>query len=420
MAVPERRVNQGRDPVYFEAFKIIHEMKKYIVLNLFLLAILSLITACQSNAPAEPMDDHADEDHAHEEGEILLNTYQMQNIGLKVGAIEQRNLNDFVRASGLLELPPDQKAEVSAKMAGNILTIRVHVGDYVRKGAVLAYIECPALIDLQENYLQTQATLAYLETELARQEELIKLETGARKQLEQTRADLAVQQSKRHAMEAQFKLLDMSPPDGEAPLSSQLAVRAPISGMIHMVHKNLGEYVEPQIPIFTVADNRHLHAEIHLFEKDLPSVRVGQTVKFFIQSAPSDLHEARIFSIAGVMDQETRAVNLHAEVNNEEGKLLPGMYIEARMPLGDQTVACLPADAVTTDKGLNYIFVKDHVEGNEIGFRKVQVVAGTTDAGYTAITPLEKLAENAEVVVEGAFFLLAESKKGEEEGGHQH
>lgn len=402
--------------------KIVPKMKKYIVYGLWCFLSLLTASACRNNAPAAPLDEHAEEDHDHaEEGEeIVLNTYQMKNIGLKVGNIEQRNLNSVVRASGLLELPPDQKAEVSAKMAGNILTIRVHVGDYVKKGSILAYVECPGLINLQESYLQTKATMTYLETELARQEALVKLETGAQKQLEKVRSDLAVERSRLHAMEAQFQLLDMSPPNGETPLSSQLAVRSPITGMIHMVHKNLGEYVEPQIPIFTVADNRHLHAEIHLFEKDLRYVSVGQNVQFFIQSAPSDLHEARIFSIAGVMDQETRAVNLHAEVNNEEGKLLPGMYIEARIPLGDQTVDCLPAEAVTTDKGLNYIFVKDHVEGDEIGFKKVQVVTGVTDAGYTAVTPLEKIAADAQIVVEGAFFLLAESKKGEEEAGHHH
>jgi len=397
-------------------------MKKYIIYIFSSIIVLFTLGACQNNAPA--VDDqghtHASADPAHEGEEVVLNSFQMSNIGLKVGPMEQRNLNNFVRTSGILELPPDQKAEVSAKLPGNIQTIRVHVGDYVKKGSILAYIECPGLINLQEEYLQTQASLSYMETEFARQEELVKLETGAQKQLEKVRSDIAVQKSKRHALEAQFKLLNLAPPDGQSPLITQLPVRAPITGMIHMVHKNLGEYVEPQIPIFTVADNRHLHAEIHLFEKDLPYVRVGQTVKFFIQSAPSNMHEANIFSIAGVMDQETRAVNLHAEVDNPDGKLLPGMYIESRIPLGDQTIACLPVDAVTTDKGLNYIFMKEHVEGDEIGFLKVQVLAGVTDGGYTAVTPLEKLPADAEIVTKGAFFLLAESKKGEEEGGHHH
>ena len=398
-------------------------MKKYNILILFTGLLLFSLPACQTNTPevASEEDAHGHEhEEDHSEEEVTLNAFQMKNIGLKMGQMEQRNLNKVVRANGLLELPPDQQAAVAAKRAGNIHSIRVHVGDYVRKGSVMAYIECPDFIDQQEDYLNAKAQLAYLKKELVRQEELIKLESGARKNLEKVESDIEIQSARIKALDAQFKLLGMNPPDGQKPLASLLPVYAPISGMIHMVNKNLGEYVEPNMAIFTVADNRHLHAEIHLFEKDLAYVSNKQKVEFFLQSDPQNMHEAEIFSVGTVMDETTRAINLHAEVDNPKGDLLPGMYIEVRLPMGEGGVNCLPAEAVTADKGLNYIFIKEHVHGDEITFHKVQVITGVVDAGYIEVTPMEPLAEDVQVVIEGAFFLLAETKKGEEGGGHSH
>ena len=62
----------------------------------------------------------------------------------------------------------------------------------------------------------------------------------------------------------------------------------------------------------------------------------------------------------------------------------------------------------------------DHVDGDHVAFRKVQVIPGAEDFGYVEVNPLEDLTDDTQIVVAGAYFLMAESKKGEEGGGHSH
>jgi len=96
------------------------------------------------------------------------------------------------------------------------------------------------------------------------------------------------------------------------------------------------------------------------------------------------------------------------------------MFVEARIILDDKKVPTLPNDAITVDKGLFYIFVKEEVHEEETHFKKIPVLKGVTDFGYTEVKLLEPLADNAEIVTEGAYFLMAQSKKGEEGAGHHH
>ena len=84
-------------------------------------------------------------------------------------------------------------------------------------------------------------------------------------------------------------------------------------------------------------------------------------------------------------------------------------------------VLALPEEAVAIDNGLHYIFIKEEEHEDETHFMKIPVLKLASDFGYVQIDPLEALEDNTEIVTYGAYFLMAQSKKGEEgAGGHHH
>jgi len=96
------------------------------------------------------------------------------------------------------------------------------------------------------------------------------------------------------------------------------------------------------------------------------------------------------------------------------------MYVEGRIILEDQKVPSLPEEAVALDNGLYYIFVKEEEHDDEVHFEKIPVLKGVSDFGFFEITPLKKLAASDKIVIDGAYFLMAQSKKGDESGGGHH
>lgn len=111
---------------------------------------------------------------------------------------------------------------------------------------------------------------------------------------------------------------------------------------------------------------------------------------------------------------------MHAEIDNKTGDLLPGMYVDARIITASKKVQALPSDAIVTDGGLEYIFVRSNNMDPEAGFvfKMVPVKTGICDLGHCEVQLLAELPQASEIVTEGAFYLLAEMNKGE--GGHEH
>lgn len=380
--------------------------------------ILSCLFSCQKGEDSHGHS-HAPAPEEHEE-EIALTAMQMSKIGLKLGNFEEINLKGVIRVNGVLELPPQNKASVSTQLGGIIQKIHVKPGQYIRKGGLLASIQYKELLDWQEELGVVEGQLLYLRKEHERQKGLVEKEIAARKQFEKVESELRIAETRRKALRSKLGLLGLNADKLEGELISTLGLRAPIGGFVKDINVNTGTFVQPHEVLFDIVDNHHLHIDLKVFEKDLPFVSLGQKIDFSLQSDPGKIMQARIFSISKAMNEEDRTVMVHAEIDNIDEHLIPGMYIEARIIVEDQKVMALPESAISTDKGLDYIFVKEETSGMETHFKKVQVLTGKRDIGYVEAEALERMTGKEEIVVEGAFFLMAQSKKGEVGGGHHH
>lgn len=407
-------------------------MKKYHIIIYFLLL---LGTACTTSNVEEDHgedghthegeEEHGADEHAHEEEKaeevVELNSIQLRKINLRFGAIEAKNLKSMLKVNGQMELPPQNRADVSAIAPGRITKIHVKPGQFVKRGTILASLQNPDFIAWQQSYLETKGEMLFLDKELARQQDLVKKEIAAQKQLDQVQSQHAVASARLKGLEAKLKTVGLPiPEDASANFTAYNNLLSPITGYVREIKINTGSYVSTQQELFEIVDNHHLHIDLTVFEKDISYISEGQKLLFTLQSNPKEVMEAKVFAIGKALDEELRAIKVHAEMISDKPTVLPGMYVEARIILEDRSVPAIPEEAITVDKGLRYIFIKDHVDGDHVAFRKVQVITGAQDFGYVEINPLEELADNTQVVTEGAYFLMAESKKGEEGGGHSH
>jgi len=381
--------------------------------------IISSLLACQENTGSHGHS-HAPATADDHEEEISLTAIQMSKIGLKLGSFEEINLKGAIKVNGVIESPAESKARVSAKLNGIVKRVHVEPGEYVRKGGLLASIEYPDLLNWQEELGVVEGQLLFLEKEYERQRNLVDKEIAARKKFEKTESELRIAEAKQKALHSKLRLMGIDPERENKELISTLNLRSPIEGNVQEININIGTFIQPQRVLFEVVNNHHLHIELKVFEKDLALVSIGQEVEFSLQSDPSNNMKTKIFSIAKSMDEEDRSVMVHAEIEEPGEKLIEGMYVEARLIVDDQKVLALPESAISTDKGLNYIFVKEETSGLETHFKKVQVLTGKRDIGYVETEALERLTGKEEIVIEGAFFLMAQSKKGEVGGGHHH
>ena len=116
------------------------------------IAIVAMATlmSCNSNNNSG----HEGEEHEENgvEGVVVLKKNQREALNLKLGSFLMRNLTTVVKTNGQLEVPPASSADVTAIIGGNVKSIKVFHGDRVSKGQVLAVLEHPDYIVLQQEF----------------------------------------------------------------------------------------------------------------------------------------------------------------------------------------------------------------------------------------------------------------------------
>jgi len=393
------------------------------------IAIFGLSSCTDSNANADEHghEEHAaEEEHANEEEKsdylVHLKPEQLKVMNIQLGSFKQMNLTTTVKTNGELELPPQNKASLSAVIAGRVKNIMVIEGQEVRKGQVLAIMENPVAIDMQQQYLAVKSKYDYLKKQYERKEELYQDSIGSEKEYQRVQSEYKSVSAELSGLEAKLKLLNYSKSElNDGVVASTFTVISPIEGFVRLVEVNMGKYVELGQEMFEIVDNDHIHMDLMVYEKDIDKVTEGQKVVFSISTHPENVFYGKVFSVGKAFESELKAVKVHAEITSKPTGLLPGMYVNARIVIDSNEVQAVPTSAIIEEDGLSYIFVVNEAESEEIhmAFSKIEINKGAEDMGFVEVVTAQPIPANPQVVIHGAYYILAEMKKGEG-GGHSH
>ncbi|SFN21129.1 RND family efflux transporter, MFP subunit [Algoriella xinjiangensis] len=415
-----------------------------------IIVLIFTFSACKNDKQKEGQateakaTEKAEAPHEEETPTIAtLTEEQIKTVGIQLGVIEQKELTATIRANGLLKVPNNNKANATSLYGGVIKTLNVQIGDYVKKGQVIATIANPQFIQLQEEYLSTASRITFAEQELSRQKELFEGNAGAKKNLQSATAELNSLRTRRASLQQQIQLMGINPGSvSNGNLKSALVVTSPLNGTVSNVFAKIGSYVDVSSPVIEIVDNSSLHLDLNVFEKDLPMLKVGQTIHFRITNNAVEDYNAKIFAIGSSFENESKTIAAHAVVQGNKTGLIDGMNVTAIVSLNNVTTSAVPNDAIVNADGKYYIFVQTnkkaeehHEEGEEEGghkeeeekdhkedktsknFEKVEVFKGVSDMGYTAVTFVNEIPADAKIVVKGAFFVNAKLSN---TGGHGH
>ena len=416
-------------------------MKQHIIYTAFAFIFLVSCGNKDSNKESESeIKTEQTEEHGDEVPQTIasLTEQQMKAVGITLGKIEMKELTSTIKANGALRVPNNNKATVTSMYGGIIKTLNVQIGDFVRKGQVIASISNPEYIQLQEQYLTVKSRIAFAEQEYRRQKELFDNDAGAKKNLQSSDAELKTLRTQRSSLQRQLQIMGINPANvSNGNLRSGLVITSPISGTVSNISSQIGSYVDISSPVAEVIDNGSLHLDLQVFEKDLPKMKVGQIVHFKLTNNPETEYDAKIYSIGSSFENDSKTISVHCSVTGNKAGLIDGMNITGIVSLDKSTTPAVPNEAIVEADSKYYVFIKtdkkpeEHKEEAEhqdekkttenesktINFEKIEVVKGSSDMGYTAITTVNEISKESEVVVKGAFFVNAKLSNS---GEHEH
>ncbi len=390
-------------------------MKTHIKILIVWIALSVMTGSCRDRSE-EPANQTLDSAHGVEE--VHLSQHRFDGMNMKVDSISKRIMGEYVETTGILTVPPQNEASVTAIVGGNVESIAVIEGEDVRRGQPLAYLSHPDLINLQTEFMRNSNELEFLEKDYLRKKTLYSEQVGSGKEFQKTESDFKVARAKVKGYEAQLKIMGLDPKrilGGN--LYERIPVPAPIDGSIRQVNIKTGQYVRPETEMFSIVNNDHIHADFMVFEKDVPKVREGQIVRFTLGADPKTSYTSEIFSVGKSFEQNPKAVHIHADIRDKANTMLPGMFIRGKIYTDSTFVYALPRDGVVNEAGTHFIFLAlpPADDSDEWIFRPLQVSVGLIDGDWMEVKVKEPLSSETKVAWNNAYYLMAEMHKGEAE-----
>lgn len=342
------------------------------------------------------------------EGVIELTAEQQKTSGIVVEAVKSATLRSSYQLPGEVKFNEDKTAHVVPRVAGVVEAVPVSLGQMVRKGQVLAVVSSPSVSDQRAELQASQKRLQLAKITYEREKRLYEEKISPQQDVQI--AEQAMREAEIAAANARQKLQAVGA-SAESGALNRFEIRAPFDGTIVEKHISLGEQVREDTSVFTVADLRSVWAHISVPAKDLPLVRVGDSVAIrsaaFEQSATG-----KVAYVGSLIGEQTRTAQARVTLENPSGAWRPGLFVNVEMKSEEFTApVTVTSEAVQTMEEKPVVFVK---VGS--GFVAQPVRIGRTDGKRVEI--LEGLKAGVPYIAVGSF--IAKAEVGKSTASHAH
>jgi membrane fusion protein, heavy metal efflux system len=380
------------------------QFRKYCVYLVLLVVGLSS-TACQSLKKAEMAKAAEDSDKADNPG--LLTVSQDQLAHLQVVPVQKATWSNTVRTTGTVDWDADHTSQAITQVNGPISRILVDLGAKVAAGDPLLYVASPDVANAITAYRKARNREMLAKRVIDRMNILLARGAVAAKDVESSVADYndattdvqnSLQALKIFGLTGQA--IDQAEKQGIA-ITSELAVRSPIAGVVVQKFVSPGQLIQAGSTIcFMISDVSTVWVQGHIFDRDLPLVRVGDSVT---ENSPafSRSFRGQVQYVGAFVDPTTRTTPVRIVTQNPGDLLKKDLFVEADIVTGARKdLMVVPVSAVLHD-AQNEPMVYVAVQPNKFAQRLVTI--GMQQGNEVEITSGLKLDER--VVAQGSLFV---------------
>lgn len=408
--------------------------------NILVLALILVVGPVACGSDAEPaavksaaaegeratVGEHAGEAE-HEGGIVVLSPEALAGTRITTAAVEARALAPQIETTGAVGFNEDRLAHVGPRVAGRLASVKATLGQRVGRGEVLAVVDSVELGQAQADYLQAKSREEIARENSEREEKLAADRISSQQEARAAKAQYQEAAAELRRAADSLRLLGLGEDRiaglrvGDRSLTLS-PMTAPFAGTVVTKDASLGEMVQPEDELFTIADLSRVWIWIDVFEKDLPKVHLDDAVEVEVDAYPDQPFQGRVSFLSGSLDASTRSTRARVEVENGDGRLRPGMFARVRVSdphavagtLDWQPVPAIPASALQRAGEGFVVFVKE----GEGRYRRQPVQVGRRSGGWVEV--VHGLRPGDEVAVEGVFVLASEAGKETMGEGHGH
>ena len=360
----------------------------------------------EADSDHEDKNSESHDDEINDKNVIYMDDVEIEKYEIEVAKAGPGQLQNYIKVSGEVLINPDRLSHIVPYVSGIVLRVMKKLGDTVREGEVMAYLESRELSDLKLSFLVAKERFNLAKTTCQREERLWEQKISserecleAKHKMVEARIELEAAEQKLHALGFDDQSLSELSFRPEKTLTGYEIV-SPFDGVVIEKHISLGEAIKDDTNVFVIADLSSVWVNLSVHQKDLLKVKIGQTV--IISTQDKHVTTSGIISyISPILQHDTRAATARIEIQNPDSKWRPGLFVIGQISVGNINVPLLiPKTALQSLEGKSVVFVE-----TDDGYEAQTVSIGRSDKAHIEI--LAGLNPGQRYVSKGGFELKA-------------
>ncbi|KFF02720.1 efflux RND transporter periplasmic adaptor subunit [Flavobacterium reichenbachii] len=296
---------------------------------------------------------------------------------------------------GKITADNNKMIDVYPLVGGNVMKVNVELGDYVKKGQVLATIKSTDVADFEKQSIDAKNDLLVAKNNLKVAQELFDGKLNSESDVLQAKSEVNKAQSQLSKVQETYKIYNIK-------AGSIYEVTAPISGFI--IQKSINQDMllrnDRSENIFDIAEISEVWAMANINEIDINKVKLGTDAAVTTLSYPDKIFKGKVDKIYNVIDPETKAMQARIKLSNPDYMLKPDMNANIKLSFKEnKSMIAIPSKAIVFDKSKNFVVV--YKDRNNIETRQVEVFRVVGDITYIS----SGLQENEKVITNNQLFI---------------
>ncbi|MBK7341106.1 MAG: efflux RND transporter periplasmic adaptor subunit [Saprospiraceae bacterium] len=381
--------------------KYINKINISIILTLYI-----IFTSCKSSPEGSSQNMQAEEKSADR---ISLNLQQLSNLQLTTTTLSNRQINSKIKLNGKILALPQNILSVHAPITSTIQSIKVIPGMNVKKNQLLMVLTDPSLIQLQEDFLRAKNSFILKKSEYERQKEMSSAQATSIKNLQNAESDWKEISIILESLTLRVRMLGLVPQQIEDHgIQSSIEVRSKVAGTITQILVNSGSRVNPDQKLLEIQSLDDLKLVLKIFERDINDIQKGTEFIGYSNISKDQSYQCKIESVVPQVNTESY-LEVYASIISGKQKIIPGMYIQAELPVKSVLSDALPEECILNFEGGDFVFVA--LSDQDFKLQPVQI--SQKSESWVGVRKDDSI-NQYKIVQKGAYGLLMALKNKEE------
>ena len=284
-----------------------------------------------------------------EETGFCLNNFMKDDI-IKV-PVKKSPISESILLNANVESNPDKKVHFVSLVSGVVTKTYFTLGEEVKKGQLLLEMMSSELSSLSSQKISLQSQILVAQRELESVQEMHIDKIASQRDLMEAQSNLDILKAELQNANAQLNMFSASSERGV------FQVKAPTSGTI--ISKNIASGMQISAesdPLFTISDLSEVWIMANIYAGNIPYVKKDMSVEITAVAYPGELFSGKISAISQVFDSNERVLKARIVMDNADGKLMPGMLVDAKVEKEDGILGnAAPINALIFDDNQHFL-----------------------------------------------------------------